>query len=126
MDFAEKKGLTDRIMPSGGTALNLEQIRKRSGVSLSAIAESTKISSRFLRAIESEEFDKLPGGVFNTSYIRQYATAIGYPEQDLLAFYRSHLPQTEIPETVDAPPARSWSLRACFDWLLNITPAQRA
>ena len=111
-------------MATGVTVLNLEQKRKRAGVSLSAIAESTKISSRFLRAIESEEFEKLPGGVFNTSYIRQYAAAIGYAEQDLLAFYNSHLPETEAEQTPVAP-VRGWSLRACFDWLLNLSPAQR-
>jgi cytoskeletal protein RodZ len=113
-------------MASGETALNLEQIRKRSGVSIAAIAEATKISSRFLHAIESEDFEKLPGGVFNTSYIRQYASAIGYPERDLLDFYRSHLPRTEVLESPEMPPTRSWSLRACFDWLLNLSPAQRA
>ena len=112
-------------MASGVTALNLEQIRKRAGVSLAAIADSTKISSRFLRAIESEEFEKLPGGVFNTSYIRQYAIAIGYPEQDLLALYTSRVQETEAAELPPPAPARSWSLRACFDWLLSASPAQR-
>jgi cytoskeletal protein RodZ len=111
-------------MATGVTVLNLEQIRKSAGVSLSAIADSTKISSRFLRAIESEEFEKLPGGVFNTSYIRQYATAIGYPEQDLLAFYNSRLPEAEADQPA-VTPARGWGLRACFDWLLNFSPAQR-
>jgi cytoskeletal protein RodZ len=111
-------------MATGVTVLNLEQIRKRAGVSLSSIAESTKISSRFLRAIESEEFDKLPGGVFNTSYIRQYAAAIGYPEQDLLAFYSARVPDTE-PEQPTPVPGRGWGLRACFNWLLNFSPAQR-
>jgi cytoskeletal protein RodZ len=111
-------------MVSSVTTLDLEQFRKRTGVSLSAIADSTKISSRFLRAIESEEFDKLPGGVFNTSYIRQYAVAIGYPEQDLLAFYNSRVPDTNADLPPDMP-GRGWSLRACFHWLLNFSPVQR-
>jgi cytoskeletal protein RodZ len=67
--------------------LHLEQIRRRNGVSLQQVAETTKISTYFLRAIESEEFDKLPGGVFNTSYIRQYAAVIGFPEAKLLECY---------------------------------------
>lgn len=61
--------------------------RKKAGISLEEIAEGTKISVRFLRAIEDEEFDKLPGGIFSTSYLRQYAAAIGYPEAELLAHY---------------------------------------
>jgi len=67
--------------------LDLPRFRKRTGVSLEQIAQSTKISSRFLKAIEGERFDELPGGIFSTSYLRQYAAAIGYDEDALVAFY---------------------------------------
>jgi|YelNatPaOPRAMG01_1025707.scaffolds.fasta_scaffold01069_14 cytoskeleton protein RodZ len=67
--------------------LNLARQREQSGISLRAISEATKISMRFLEAIEAEEFGKLPGGVFTTSYLRQYAQAIGFPVEDLLAHY---------------------------------------
>ena len=72
--------------PVMGT-LNLSTQRQKKGISLEQIAEITKISMRFLRAIEDEEFDKLPGGIFNTSYLRQYAAAIGLEESGLLAYY---------------------------------------
>jgi len=67
--------------------LELARFRKKAGVSLEDIAAETKISLRFLRAIEEEEYEKLPGGIFNTSYLRQYALAIGYGEAELLAHY---------------------------------------
>ena len=67
--------------------LDLSRSRKQAGVSLEEIAGETKISLRFLRAIEAEEFDKLPGGIFSTSYLRQYAAAIGFDEAELLAHY---------------------------------------
>jgi cytoskeletal protein RodZ len=108
-------------MAAATTVLNLEYARKRNGVSLEAIAESTKISSRFLRAIESEEFEKLPGGVFNTSYIRQYAAAIGFSEQQILKVYTQRMEPPET-ETVTAEPVvRRRGLR---DWLLNLSPAR--
>jgi cytoskeletal protein RodZ len=66
--------------------LDLPRFRKRAGVSLDQIAQSTKIGSRFLEAIERERFDQLPGGIFTTSYLRQYAEAIGYDEEALVAF----------------------------------------
>jgi cytoskeletal protein RodZ len=72
---------------SGARGLELSRSRKKAGVSLEEIAEATKISLRFLRAIEEEEFDKLPGGIFSTSYLRQYAAAIGFDEAELLAHY---------------------------------------
>src|SRR3977135_4049651 len=67
--------------------LDLSRLRSTAGISLEEIAAGTKISLRFLRAIEAEEFDQLPGGIFNTSYLRQYAAAIGYDERHLLAYY---------------------------------------
>ena len=67
--------------------MDLRSARQRRGVSLEQIAETTKISIRFLRAIESEEYEKLPGGIFTTSYLRQYASAVGVEESRLLAYY---------------------------------------
>src|SRR5271154_6284629 len=70
-----------------GPRLDLARSRKQEGISLEDIADQTKISLRFLQAIENEEFEKLPGGIFSTSYLRQYAAAIGYDEAELLAHY---------------------------------------
>lgn len=69
--------------------LNLPAIRQVKGLSLREIADTTKISLRFLQAIEEGDFDLLPGGIYNTSYIRQYARAIDYEETKLLEYYRS-------------------------------------
>lgn len=105
------------------TTLNLEQFRRRAGVSLEGISDRTKISTRFLRAIESEEFLKLPGGVFNTSYIRQYAVEIGYPEQDLLSHYAARMHELQ-PEDVliarvrtEPKPPSAW--KSWLEWLLG-------
>src|SRR4051812_33993823 len=69
--------------------LGLSTIRRNRGISLEQIAASTKISMRSLEAIEHGEFGKLPGGIYNTSYIKQYARAIDYDESTLLAAYQS-------------------------------------
>lgn len=71
--------------------LNLAKARERRGISLKQISESTKISVRFLQAIESEDFDQLPGGIFSTSYIRQYAQEIGLEEARVLAVYNGRM-----------------------------------
>ena len=67
--------------------LNLASVRERNGMTLKEITQSTKITFRFLQAIEAEDFADLPGGVYSTSYIRQYARAIGYSETELLDQY---------------------------------------
>ena len=75
--------------------------RQRNGVSLEQVAEQTKISLRFLRAIEIEDFPQLPGGVFAANYIRQYAEASGLDAGDLLERYHQHLnppAETAVPK----------------------------
>jgi cytoskeletal protein RodZ len=75
--------------------LGLATIRKNRGISLTQIAESTKISVRSLEAIEQGHFHKLPGGIYNTSYIRQYARAIDYDESALLSYYHTAMGSSE-------------------------------
>jgi cytoskeletal protein RodZ len=101
-------------MPSGTTVLRLDEIRKRRGVSLEQISDRTKISTRFLRAIETEEFEKLPGGVFNTSYIRQYASSIGLPEDELLSKYlafEDSRQKADQHEQAQCEARRGWTVR---------------
>src|ERR1051325_5823638 len=74
-------------MNEENTVLGLATIRRNRGISLEQIAASTKISVRSLEAIERGDFRKLPGGIYNTSYIRQYARAIDYDESMILAAY---------------------------------------
>ena len=73
------------------TVLGLTTIRRNRGISLEQIADATKISIRALEAIEQGEFRKLPGGIYNTSYIKQYARAIDYDESSLLAYYHCEM-----------------------------------
>jgi len=57
------------------------------GVSLDEIAESTKIGTRLLRALEEEQFDLLPGGIFNKGFVRAYAKYLGMDEEQAVADY---------------------------------------
>jgi cytoskeletal protein RodZ len=83
------------------SVLGLATIRRNRGISLEQIAQSTKIGVRSLEAIERGDFQKLPGGIYSTSYIRQYARAIDYDESALLTFYYR--------ETGAATPSRTGS-----------------
>jgi cytoskeletal protein RodZ len=73
------------------SVLGLSTVRRNRGITLQQISESTKIGMRLLEAIEFGDFRKLPGGIYATSYIRQYARAIDYPEDDLLECYRRQM-----------------------------------
>lgn len=67
----------------------LSSLRKTKGISLEEIAHHTKLRVSTLKAIEDGNFDDLPGGVYNISYLRQYARAIGADEGSLVQIYRS-------------------------------------
>ena len=49
---------------------HLKREREMRGVSLEEVSAATRISPRFLEAIENEKWDELPGGVFNRGFIR--------------------------------------------------------
>jgi cytoskeleton protein RodZ len=67
---------------------NLRREREMRGVSLAEIADATKIGVRALAALESDEFDKLPGGIFTRSFIRAYAKYIGLDEEAVMAEFQ--------------------------------------
>jgi cytoskeletal protein RodZ len=71
--------------------LGLATVRRNRGISLQQISDATKIGIRSLEAIEGGDFRKLPGGIYTTSYIRQYARAIDYDEDAILEYYRRQL-----------------------------------
>ena len=107
--------LSSRTSPTG--SLDLATRRREKGISLEQIAEVTKISIRFLRAIEDEEFEKLPGGIFNTSYLRQYAAATGLEEGKLLAYYDRRM--NPVVHADSAPPAERGLFERCFRLLAH-------
>ena len=82
-------------MPAFGE--NLRREREMRGVSLEEISSATKISLRFLDAIEREDFAKLPGGIFSRSFIRSYARYLGLDEERVVAeFQLAAQPQVDF------------------------------
>jgi transcriptional regulator with XRE-family HTH domain len=106
-----------------GLELDLARFRKRAGVSLEQIAQRTKIGSRFLEAIEDEQFERLPGGIFSTSYLRQYAQAIGYDEDALVAFYDQKMNPSE--PVSNGPQTEAGSRGLLYRWLRTAAQAPR-
>src|SRR5262245_56691374 len=89
---------------------SFKKSREALGVSLAQIANETRISTRFLLAIENEDFRQLPGGIFNRGFIRAYAERVGLDPERAVADYE-RLAQTPDPEallrTAEASSART-------------------
>lgn len=91
-------------MPTLGE--ELRQRREQRGVSLAEISEATRIGTRFLKAIETDNFSILPGGIFTRSFIRAYAKYVGMNEDEAIALYLQHAAGAEQPATVEAAPQK--------------------
>lgn len=66
----------------------LKQDREARGISLKAVADTTRISRRYLEAVESDRLDLLPGGFFIKGILKAYAGAVGLDEAAVLERYR--------------------------------------
>lgn len=66
----------------------LRKARHRRQVALSEVEAATRIRVRFLQAIEGEEWDALPGGVYTRGFIRAYASFLGLDGERLAEDYR--------------------------------------
>jgi cytoskeleton protein RodZ len=70
---------------------NLRRERELRGIELREMAEATKISIRFLQALEQDRVDILPGGMFQRAFVRQYARYLGLdPERVVAEFVYAH------------------------------------
>jgi transcriptional regulator with XRE-family HTH domain len=94
-------------MAKGSFGENLRREREMRGVGLEEIATATRISTRFLQALENEQWDRLPGGVFNRGFIRAVARFLGLDEEALIAEYAQVTGDPpEVAVWVDAPTKR--------------------
>src|SRR4030095_4982265 len=69
----------------------LRLAREARGIALREISAQTRICIRYLEAIETDDYNRLPGGIFNRSFIRAYAKFIGYDEHQALEDYAKTL-----------------------------------
>jgi cytoskeleton protein RodZ len=74
-------------MSKSGFGERLRRDRELRGVSREEISAATRIASRFLEALENEQWERLPGGVFNRGFLRAVARFLGLDEDDLIAQY---------------------------------------
>ncbi|HEX8634797.1 MAG TPA: helix-turn-helix domain-containing protein [Pyrinomonadaceae bacterium] len=65
----------------------LRAAREARGISLRELSDQTRIARRYLEAIEADDYKELPGGIFNRSFIKAYAKAVGYNEAEAVSAY---------------------------------------
>jgi cytoskeleton protein RodZ len=93
-------------MTKGTFGESLKREREMRGVTLDEISGATRIATRFLRAIENEEWEQLPGGVFNRGFVRAVARYLGLDEENTVAEYTLAVGDRQpVPVWTGSPPA---------------------
>ena len=76
----------------------------RARIDVSEIEAQTKIRAKYLRALENEEWDLLPGPTFVKSFLRTYGQALGLDGRALVEEYKLHCEHPgEGPEPIQQP-----------------------
>lgn len=99
----------------GGDLRRARIARKQS---IEDISRATKINASLVRAIESDAFDRLPGGLFTRGFLRAYAREVGLDPDEIVARYRAEfesIATAEAEPTGPAPNEPSPSVRTAID-----------
>jgi cytoskeletal protein RodZ len=92
-------------MTTGTFGESLKRERELRGVTLEEISAATRIATRFLKAIEAEQWDQLPGGVFNRGFVRAMARFLGLDEENIVAEYTLAVgDRPSVPVWTGSPP----------------------
>jgi transcriptional regulator with XRE-family HTH domain len=109
-----------KMTMADGVGEFLRRERELRYISLDNLADRTKISRRYLEAIEEGQYDRLPGETFIRGFIRSYAQSVGLdPEETLLRYNQSRLVLGAPPVRTERPflERRAWNERSLL-WLL--------
>ena len=96
-------------MAKGTFGERLKRERELREVTIKEIASATRIAAKFLQALENEEWEKLPGGVFGRGFVRSVARYLGLSEENLLSDYdqargEASTPAQKPEERIPSPP----------------------
>jgi hypothetical protein len=117
---------------------NLREARIRRGIELAQVAADTQIRSRYLRALEDERFEDIPGSVYAKGFLRTYADYLGLDSQLFVDEYNARFSDDDAPPAptqleLEPRPLRSYAiaatvvlvvLAALLGWLLTRSSPQ--
>src|SRR5690349_9201468 len=84
----------------GELGSRLTRVREARGLTLEDAERDTRISRRYLQALEAEQFDAIPAPVYARGFLRSYSQYLGLDPQEMLSLF----PRPDEP--APAPPPR--------------------
>lgn len=105
-------------MSSIGNILRTE--RETQGRTLTEVSKAVYIKTKYLSALEEENFAVIPGEVYVKGFIRAYASYLGMDGEELVAQYDGPsepvLLQKEVPTAVESGKGRRRRRRKTVSW----------
>ncbi|GAC1319250.1 MAG: hypothetical protein NVSMB25_09790 [Thermoleophilaceae bacterium] len=93
------------MSPVQGIGERLREARMRRSVEIAQVEAAIKIRAKYLRALENEDFELLPGPTFVKTFLRTYAEYLGLDPHLLVEEYRAGFEPHEAEPQAFAPPA---------------------
>ena len=106
-----------------GVGALLKEARLAQNLELSQVEEQTNIRANYLKAIEDEDYSKVPGDVFTKGIIRSYGNFLGLKGSDLVDMYKAKqtgtsveeinamsgaIPEKQVKLNINLKPKRDW------------------
>jgi cytoskeleton protein RodZ len=94
--------------------VQLRRAREARNLTLREVSDQTRITRRHLEAIEADDYKQLPGGIFNRSFVKAFARAVGYGEDEAVRAYQK-VARESGESFDDAPPTTRQASRIYMD-----------
>ncbi len=104
----------------------LRRQRERQGVSLTEIAETTKVAASLFASLERGDCSRWPGGVYNRAFIRGYAKAVQLdPDETASEFAECYeTPAAEAPARTPTKSSNEIPVRPALRLTIEVDPAE--
>jgi cytoskeleton protein RodZ len=96
-DHPDWKDVVPSITDAPTLGDGLRMAREYSGRSLAELSSLTRVPTRYLTALEQNDFSTLPNRVFSIGYVRAYADALGLDEQLAVERFKRESPDPSVP-----------------------------
>ena len=106
--------------PSADVGGRLREAREARSMELRDIAGTTKISIGALEAIEQNDFDPLPGGIFTRAFVRAYASEVGLDPEQTTRDFMAQAPVDAAHDAVQFDDGQLPSARQVFETLFKL------
>lgn len=84
----------------------LKAAREEAGMALADVAERLRLSTSIVKALEADDYERLPGAAFVKGYLRNYARLVGLPADDIANLFQQIRDEEQPSASVEVlPPA---------------------